>query len=204
MKLANPKLKVIAMGGDGDGYSEGTNHFVHAARSNINVTYIVHDNQIYGLTKGQCSPTSDKGMITVTSPNGVVQRAINPLQLAIVNGASFVARGFAGDVLGLVELMKKAITHKGFALLDVLQPCVTFNKLNTYDWYKKRVYYIKKPLSTRIAAIKKAGEWGKKIPLGVFFEAREDTYDESLTKNRSIALEDYSRVDIKPLLESLI
>ncbi|MEM3078452.1 MAG: thiamine pyrophosphate-dependent enzyme, partial [Nitrososphaerales archaeon] len=127
-KLANHELKVIAVGGDGDGYGEGGNHFTHAILRNIDITYIVHDNQIYGLTKGQASPTSDKGFVTKTTPEGVISLPFNPIALAISLGATFVSRGFAGEVDHLVELIKKAIQHRGFALVDVLQPCVTFNK----------------------------------------------------------------------------
>ncbi len=138
IKLANHKLNVIAMGGDGDGYGIGSGHFVHVMRRNYDMTYIVHDNQIYGLTTGQASPTTQLGMKTKTTPHGVVEYPFNPLATAIMGGATFVGRAFAGDMLHLKAIMKEAISHRGVALLDVLQPCVTFNKLNTYDYFTKR------------------------------------------------------------------
>lgn len=203
IRLSNPQLKVIAHAGDGDGYAEGTNHFIHLMRSGINITYIVHNNQVYALTKGQASPTSDEGFITKTTPSGVVEKAINPLMLALSAGASFVARGFAGDVNGLKELMKKAIRHNGPALLDVLQPCVTYNHKNTYEWYKKRVYYLKQPLKTRAEALRKAMEWGERIPIGVFYARKEKTFEERIGIKKPLVHQDLLRINIKPLLEEL-
>jgi len=188
IKLANHNLTVIAEGGDGDGCSEGTNHFVHFCRSNINITYIIHNNQIYGLTKGQASPTSDEGFITKTTPFGVAEKAVNPVLLALASGATFAARGFAGDIDYLSKLYKKAIKHKGAALIDVLQPCVTFNHLNTYKWYQKRIYKLKKPLKARSDAMKKAMEWGDRIPIGIFYQKREKTYEERLPQLKKGAL----------------
>ncbi len=138
-KIANSDLIVIAVSGDGDAYGEGGNHFLHAARRNHDITYLVHNNQVYGLTKGQASPTSDAGFVTKTTPDGAAN-PLNPIALAIVSGASFVARGYAGDMDHLAGLIKKGITHRGFALIDILQPCVSFNHRNTYGWYKERVY----------------------------------------------------------------
>lgn len=177
VKLANPKLKVIATGGDGDGYGEGGNHFLNFCKNNPNVTYFVHDNQIYGLTKGQASPTTEEGYVTKTTPWGAFNQ-LNPISLAIAAGATFIARGFAGDLNELKELMKKAINHKGAAILDILQPCVTFNKLNTYQWYKERCYYMKESFKSRAEAFNKSLEWGAKIPLGVFYDVTEKTLDE--------------------------
>lgn len=176
IKLANHELTVIACGGDGDGYAEGMNHFIHFCKKNIDAKYFIHNNQIYALTKGQPSPTSDEGFITKTTSFGHIENAINPIMLALASGATFVARGFAGDINHLKELMKCAINHKGAAVLDILQPCVTFNKKNTYEWYKERAYILKAPLKTRIAAMKKAQEWGKKIPIGIFYQSSEETY----------------------------
>ena len=193
VKLADPELTVIASGGDGDGFAEGTNHFIHLMRTNPNITYIVHDNQIYGLTKGQASPTSDEGFITKTTPWGAV-KALNPLTTALGSGATFVARGFAGDIKQLKDLMKKAINHKGAALLDVLQPCVTFNKQNTYAWYKERIYNLKKPLKTRVAAFKKALEWGDKIPVGVFYQSSDEVLDDQLPKPVIVKKRDVSKL----------
>lgn len=137
IKLANRDLTVIAAGGDGDGYAIGANHFLHALRRNVDVTYIVMDNQIYGLTKGQVSPTSGSGFVTRTSPEGNIERPIRPLQLAIAAGASYVASGFSSDVRQLSRLIADGINHKGFALINAYSPCVTFNKINTYDWFKE-------------------------------------------------------------------
>lgn len=171
--LANHELKVIATGGDGDGYGIGGNHFVHTMRRNVDLTYIVMDNQIYGLTTGQCSPTSAKGMKTKSTPFGNVENPINPIPIAIVAGATYVARGFSGNQKHLVELIKGGITHKGFALIDVFSPCVTYNKDNTYQWFRPRV----KPLEEMghdptnfQAAIEQALMWGDEIPIGLFWK----------------------------------
>jgi len=139
VKLANHKLKVICVGGDGDGYGIGGNHLMHIARRNIDLTYIVMDNQIYGLTTGQVSPTSTKGMKTKSTPHGNVENPINPIPMAIVSGATYVARGFSAKQKQLVDLFKGAINHRGFALVDVFSPCVTYNKDNTYQWFTPRV-----------------------------------------------------------------
>jgi len=171
-KLANDALHVIAVAGDGDCYGEGGNHFIHAIRRNPNVTLLVHDNQIYGLTKGQASPTSDQGTRSKVQPFGSLSEPMNPLALAISLDCSFVARGFAGDPEYLKGLMKAAISHKGFALLDILQPCVTFNKVNTFKWYSDRVYKLEEEYdpSDRLKAFERALEWGERIPNGIFFK----------------------------------
>ncbi|HEY8418133.1 MAG TPA: 2-oxoacid:ferredoxin oxidoreductase subunit beta [Limnochordales bacterium] len=137
LKLVNRDLTVIAAGGDGDGYAIGGNHFLHAIRRNVDITYIVMDNQIYGLTKGQVSPTSAIGFKTRSTPDGNIERPVRPLQLAIAAGATFVAAGFSSDVKQLSRLIAEGIQHKGFALINVYSPCVTFNRVNTYDWYKE-------------------------------------------------------------------
>jgi 2-oxoglutarate ferredoxin oxidoreductase subunit beta len=181
-KIANRELIVIAVSGDGDAYGEGGNHFLHAARRNHDITYLVHNNQIYGLTKGQASPTSDIGFITKTTPYGATN-PVNPIALAIVSGASFVSRGFAGDIDHLADLVKKGITHRGFALIDILQPCVSFNHKNTYQWYKERVYKLedqKHDPSDKKAALQKALEWGDKIPIGVIYEENLPVYEDQL------------------------
>lgn len=179
IKLANHKLKVFAVAGDGDCYGEGGNHLIHAIRRNIDVKLFVHDNQIYGLTKGQASPTSMKGMITKTQPFGSLAEQFNPLALAIALNCSFVARGFAGDIEHLKNLIKQAVSHKGFSLIDILQPCVSFNKINTFEWYKQRVYYLKNDYepTDRLKAFDKALEWGDKIPLGVIYIAERPTFE---------------------------
>jgi len=140
LKLARPDLKVIVQSGDGDGYGLGMGHFVHGLRRNIDLTYIAHNNQIYGLTTGQASPTSDRLMPSVSTPKGVLEQPSNPIGLALAEGATFVARGFAGDIPHLTDLFTQAIEHHGFALVDVFQPCVTWNKLNTFTWFRDRVY----------------------------------------------------------------
>ena len=179
-KLANKDLTVIAISGDGDGYGEGGNHFIHTARRNHDITYLVHNNQIYGLTKGQTSPTSDIGFVTKTTPQGAPP-PINPITLAIAAGASFVARAFAGDIDYLSSIMKQGINHRGFALIDILQPCVSFNHKNTYQWYKERVYKLeqdgKYDPSDKDAAFKKAQEWGERIPIGVFYREDRPVYE---------------------------
>jgi 2-oxoglutarate ferredoxin oxidoreductase subunit beta len=138
--LSNPDLRVIVEAGDGDGYGLGLGHFVHASRRNVDMTYIAHNNQIYGLTTGQVSPTSDHLTKTVSTPSGALEWPVNPTGLAIAQGATFVARGFAGDIEHLTDLYVQAIEHPGFALVDVFQPCVTWNKVNTYSWFRERVY----------------------------------------------------------------
>ena len=163
IRLANHDMLVIAVAGDGDCYGEGGNHLNHAIRRNINVKLFVHDNQIYGLTKGQASPTSMEGMKTKNQPFGVFSEQLNPMALAVALDCSFVARGFAGDMEHLKGLMKEAINHKGFSLVDILQPCVTFNKINTYEWYRQRVYHIEPEYNpeNRTEAFKRALEWGR-------------------------------------------
>ena len=140
LALSNPDLKVVVEMGDGDGYGIGLGHFLHSVRRNIDMTAIVHDNQVYGLTAGQTSPTSDIGMRTISTPSGVLEKPVNPIGLALAQGATFVARGFTGDVAHLTDLFVAALRHKGFALVDVFQPCVTFNKVDTGTWFRERVY----------------------------------------------------------------
>jgi 2-oxoglutarate ferredoxin oxidoreductase subunit beta len=179
--IVNPDLVVIAVGGDGDGYAEGGNHFVHAMRRNVDMTYAVHDNQIYGLTKGQASPTTEEEMVTGTTPGGNPLKPERPLALAVAADCSFVARGFAGDKDHLVGLMKKAVGSKGFSLLEILQPCVSFNGINTFDWYRERVYDLGEEghdPADRAAAFEKALEWGEKIPVGVIYTSERDTHAE--------------------------
>ena len=181
-KIANSELIVIAVSGDGDAYGEGGNHFLHAARRNHDITYLVHDNQVYGLTKGQASPTSDVGFITKTTPYGATS-PVNPIALAIVSGASFVGRGFAGDIDHLSHLIKKGITHRGFALIDILQPCVSFNHKNTFQWYRERVYKLEDERydpSDKKAALEKALVWGEGIPIGIIYEENLAVYEDQL------------------------
>ena len=172
-KLANHELTVIVTGGDGDGYGIGGNHFTHLARRNVDLTYIVMNNQIYGLTVGQTSPTSEFGMKTKSTPFGSLETPLNPITSAIMNGATFVARGYSADPKGLSDLLCQAIQHKGFALVDVFSPCVTFNKDNTYDWFKPRVKKLEDEghdFNDWKAACEQALVWGEKIYYGKFFQ----------------------------------
>lgn len=180
-KLANPGLTVIVVGGDGDGYGEGGNHFLHAMRRNHDLTYLVHNNQVYGLTKGQPSPTSDEGFVTKTTPQGAT-RAINPVSLALTVGTGFVARGFAGDIEYLTQIIKEAIRYKGFSLVDILQPCISFNYKNTFQWYRERVFKLDDekgydPGDMRRATAR-AKMWGKRIPTGVIYRRELATFEE--------------------------
>ena len=175
-KLGNHELTVIATGGDGDGYGIGGNHFTHTARRNVDLTYMVMNNQIYGLTTGQVSPTSSPGMKTKSTPFGSVEYPINPLTSAIMNGATFVARGFSGDIKQLTDLMKKAIIHKGFSLVDIFSPCVTFNLDNTNAFFKERIKKLEDEdhdTSDWKAACEKAMLWGDEIYTGLFFERHD-------------------------------
>ncbi len=178
VKMANHALPVIVVSGDGDGLGEGGNHFLHAAKRNPDITVMLHDNQVYGLTTGQASPTAKPGFVTKSTPEGVVDAPINPLVFALAAGATFVARGFAGDTPGLISLMSQAIEHKGFALVDILQPCVTFDKIHTYQWYRQRLYTLSSQGYTpdsKVKAMEKAMEWGDKIPYGLFYKEDKPT-----------------------------
>jgi len=178
VQLANHELTIIATGGDGDGYGIGGNHFVHTARRNVDLTYIVMNNQIYGLTTGQISPTSSKGMKTKSTPFGSVEMPVNPITSAIMNGATFVARGYSGDGKHLVELMKKAIRHKGFSLIDIFSPCVTFNHDNDYKFFKPRVKKLEDEghdTSDWKSACEKALMWGDTIYTGLFLQKEQPT-----------------------------
>jgi 2-oxoglutarate ferredoxin oxidoreductase subunit beta len=179
LKLANHEMTVVAVAGDGDCYGEGGNHLLHAIRRNIGVKLFVHDNQIYGLTKGQASPTSMEGIKTKNQPLGVFSEQFNPLAFAIALDCSFVARGFAADMEHLKGLIKEAMGHKGFSLVDILQPCVTFNKINTYEWYRQRVYHLEPDYNPedRAEAFRRSLEWGERIPLGILFRNNRPAYE---------------------------
>ncbi len=175
-KLANHELTVIATGGDGDGYGIGGNHFVHTARRNVDLTYVVMNNQIYGLTTGQISPTSRLGMKTKSTPFGSVEPPLNPLTSAMMNGATFVARGFSGDPKHLTELITKAIEHRGFALIDIFSPCVTFNHDNDFPFFKKRVKRLEDEdhdVTDWKSACEKAMLWGDTIYTGLFLQVTD-------------------------------
>ena len=170
IKVCNPNLNVMVVSGDGDVYGEGGNHFIHTIRRNPNISVIVCNNMVYGLTKGQASPTSLKDYKTSVQTHGVTNEPFNPLAIAISQDASFVARAFCGDAQQTKEIFKKAITHKGFSLVDVFQPCVTFNKVNTYPWFKQNTYYLEDSYipNNRVKAFERAIET-EKLPLGIFY-----------------------------------
>lgn len=208
VKLVNPSLTVIAEGGDGDGYGIGIGHFIHAMRRNLDILYLVHNNMIYGLTTGQASPTSEKGMKTKSTPCGVIERPINPIALALSADATYIARGFAGDVNHLKKLIADGIKHRGFALVDVLQPCVTFNNQNTYDWVRERVYNLDDEsgydVTNRELAYQKALEWGDKLPIGLFFQAERKTYRDEIDQfapNENLVEHEIDGIDVSGTLE---
>jgi 2-oxoglutarate/2-oxoacid ferredoxin oxidoreductase subunit beta len=181
VKLTNHKLPVVVISGDGDGLGEGGNHFIHAAKRNPDITVILHDNQLYSLTTGQASPTAKPGFKTKSTPKGVFDAPFNPLMLSISAGATFVARGFSGDTPHLTQLIVDAINHKGFSVVDTLQPCVTFDKEHTYDWYRSRLYTLDSQQYTpdnKVQAIEKSLEWGDKIPYGVFYKEERPTSED--------------------------
>lgn len=205
IKAANPHLTVIAESGDGDMYGEGGNHFIHCIRRNPNITNIVHDNMVYGLTKGQASPTSRRGFKTPVQVAGVILEPFNPLAVAIALDASFVARASAGDREQTKEILKRAIEHKGYALVDVFQPCVTFNKLNTYQWFKENVYYLddSHDTSDRAVAFAKAIEEDR-LPLGVFYVNPKSSFEENTEIYRDDPRPLYEREVDKGKLAALI
>jgi 2-oxoglutarate ferredoxin oxidoreductase subunit beta len=207
-RLGNHDLKVLVISGDGDGYGIGGNHFMHTMRRNPDLTHIVENNQVYGLTKGQYSPTSEKGYMSTTSPEGAIEVQVNPTALAIAGGASFVSRGFANDPKHLIQLLMKAINHRGYSLVDVLQPCVTYNKINTDKWYRERVYKLDDDAdydpSNYAAAWQKALEWGDRIPLGVIYEeVGRPTYEEQVSELQPGPLYRQSVHRDRELLESI-
>jgi 2-oxoglutarate ferredoxin oxidoreductase subunit beta len=208
IKIANPDLEVIAIGGDGDGLGIGIGHLINAGRRNMDITYLIHDNGVYGLTKGQASPTLKLGLKVKAIPKPNINEAINPLAIALAAGYTFVARAYAYDTKHLKEIIKQAIQHKGLALIDILQPCPTYNDINTKEWYAgedridpktgkptARIYKLEEidydpivhnldeDFSKKIAAMEKAREWGDKIPIGVFYKNELiPTFEERITK----------------------
>lgn len=183
IKATNPELTVIAESGDGCMLGEGGNHFLHTIRRNPDITIIIHDNMIYGLTKGQASPTSMKDFKTPVQTEGVILEPINHLALAISQNASFVARTFSGNQKLTVEMIKAAINHKGLSIVDIFQPCVTFNKVNTYKWYQDNTYVLENHDKTnRSAALERAFET-EKYPMGIFYEIQKDVFEELTSGN---------------------
>ena len=180
VRFANKNLKVIVESGDGDTYGEGGNHFIHTIRRNVDIAHFVHDNQVYGLTKGQASPTTAMGQPTTMQFDGVKLEPVNPMTLALSAGAGFVARGFSGEIPHLVYLMKEAITYKGYALLDILQPCVVWNRVNTFRWYRERVYKLPEEYdyTDKKIAYEKASEFGDRIPIGILYRVEKEIYED--------------------------
>lgn len=183
MKIVNHDLPIIVVGGDGGLLGEGMGHYAHTIRANHDLSLFIHDNQIYGLTTGQTSPTTEKGIKTKSNPAGGIEVPVNPLLLALSLGATFVARAYSGDPEGTAALMKQAIDHKGFAIVDILQPCVTFNTHNTYDWYKERIYDLAATgyqSTDRGQAMLKAMEIPDKLAIGVLYKEDRPTYEDEL------------------------
>ena len=207
IKLANPDLVVIGHAGDGDAYGEGIEHLIFSAKRNLDMTFIVHNNRVYGLTTGQFTPTSPPGFKGRSTPGGSPEEPLNPIELMISAGATFVARGYSAKPKHLMALFEAAINHKGFSFVDVLQPCFSF--FNTYDYYNERVYEFTQQdddVSDRKAAFVKAAEWaygaGERIPIGIFYQAKKPTYEEKLLKGR-IPVQ-LTPGDIRPALEKHI
>lgn len=206
--VANPELKILLSTGDGDAYGEGGNHFIHNIRRNLDIVHMVHDNQVYGLTKGQASPTTAMGQKTTLQLDGVRLNPLNPVAMAVSLGASFVARAFSGDQDHLKEIIKLAMQHKGYALIDIMQPCVTFNKINTYKWYKDRIYKLNEdydPTDQQLA-FAKALEWGDEgIPTGLIYRNDQLTFLERidhLKDFKPLAKRNRTPMDIHNILET--
>ena len=182
-KAANHSLSILVNSGDGDCYGEGGNHFINAIRRNVDITLLVHNNKVYGLTKGQASPTSDLHMITRAQPHGVILEPFNPLAVSLALQCGFVARGYAGSPEHLSMLIQEGVKHKGFSLIDILQPCVSFNQVNTYQWYSQRVYDLEKEghdPSSYMKAMTKALERGDRIPIGIFYKEDKPSFTDRI------------------------
>jgi 2-oxoglutarate ferredoxin oxidoreductase subunit beta len=206
-KIANHKLTIIVNTGDGDCYAEGGNHLMHAIRRNVDLTVLVHNNRVYGLTKGQASPTSEIGMVTKMQQNGVKNTPLNPMLLALSLGASFVARGFSGDSEHLCELIQAGIKHKGFSIIDILQPCVSFNHRNTHKWYKQRTDLLdgsKHDPRDHEKALIIASRDEDKIPIGIFFQKQKPTFTDQITalSNRPLTSSKYDPERLENVLGS--
>ncbi len=209
IKLANPNLTVVGFAGDADQYNEGWGHFAHAVRRNIDMTLIVHDNMVLGLTTGQATSTSQPGFKSKSTPFGVIPPMLNPLAHALVSNGTFVARGFSGDMLHLKGLIVGAIKHRGFAFIDVFQPCVAFNYLNTYDWFRQRVYKLEEEdhdVTDRKKALEKSFEWGDRIPIGIFYKKERPVYHDNLPHVKDLPLTKLptENVDITSTLKQLM
>jgi 2-oxoglutarate ferredoxin oxidoreductase subunit beta len=207
-KLANPELTVIAESGDGCMYGEGGNHFLAALRRNLDLTILAHDNRVYGLTKGQASPTSEQGFVTKAQPHGAFAAPFNPLAVAVTMGASFVARGYAGMPEHLAGLIAQAIKHRGTALVDILQPCVSFNKVNTYQWYKEHCYELGEAHdpTDHALALRTALEFGGRIPLGVIYKKEGQIFEDqfAVLKNGPLARQKVSRDGLRQIMQRYV
>ena len=209
IKLANPDLTVIGFAGDADQYDEGWDHFSHAIRRNVDVTLIVHDNQVLGLTTGQTTSTSLVGFKTKSTPFGSITPPLNPIAHALVSHGTFVARGFAGDPKHLQSLIVEAINHRGFSFIDVFQPCVTFNYLNTFKWFRQRVYKLEEAehdYTDRQKALEKSFECGNRLPIGIFYKEERPTYRDGLpqVKDTPLTKLPLEGVDIISLLKDMM
>jgi 2-oxoglutarate ferredoxin oxidoreductase subunit beta len=206
-KMANHDLNIVVNSGDGDCYGEGGNHFMNTVRRNVDLTLLVHNNKVYGLTKGQASPTSDKGMITKVQRHGVVMEPFNPLAVALSLGAGFVARGFSGNEKQLSGLIQAGMKFNGFALIDILQPCVSFNRVNTFGWYKKRVYDLREEGYTPDdlqKAINLSFQWGDRIPTGIIYQKETPSFTERIgIGDAPLVNRKYDSVKLKDFLSSL-
>jgi 2-oxoglutarate ferredoxin oxidoreductase subunit beta len=231
-KLANPSLTVIAVGGDGDGLGIGAGHFVNTGRRNLDFAYVLYDNGVYGLTKGQASPTLPKGLKTKSMPAPSIQEGVNPIAMAVASGYTFVARSYALDVRHLKTTLRAAIEHRGSAFVDVLQTCPTYNDINTKEWYAgddlpskaPRLYKLEETgyngrvvdptvrddvIAKKGNALLKSFEWGDKIPIGVFFQMEVATYEDQLASRmpalgeKPFVEQDVYNRDVTPLLEEL-
>ena len=204
MKVANPRLKVIAFAGDGDAYDEGVSHVIHAARRNVDIAFIVHDNEVFALTTSQATPTTKIGFKAKSVPKGSFEPPLNPLHLMLACGATFVARGFSGDPRHLRSLMLEAIRHRGFGFIDVIQECVTFNPIR--EKYLPKIYDLNKEghdLTNFVAAWEKAKEWEERIPIGIFYRVEKETYERQLLGDR-ILVDEKPIPSIKKVLEEFM
>jgi 2-oxoglutarate ferredoxin oxidoreductase subunit beta len=207
-KIANHNLKILVNTGDGDCYGEGGNHFMHAVRRNIDLTVLAHNNMIYGLTKGQASPTSERGTITRVNQHGVIMEPFNPMAVALSLKAGFVARGFSGRKEHLSSIIQQALQYNGFSLIDILQPCVSFNHVNTYQWYNKRVYELEKENyspADYVQAMAKAQEWGERIPIGILYRKDKPSFTDQFFALKDGPLVDriYNPEPLRKLLQEL-
>ncbi len=208
IKIANHELPVIAVVGDGDCYGEGGNHFIHACRGNHDITVIVHDNGVYGLTTGQVAPTAQKGFKSKSTPSGIIETPINPLALALTQGATFVAQAFAGNLPQMIEMIKAGLSHRGFSLVNILQPCVTFNKINTYQYYLQKVYKLPPvyPKDNISQAIEKSMEsTQEKFPIGVLYDIQKPTFTNQLSQlNQTTLVKKQPFVDVENIISEFM